>query len=82
MNIIFSTNQIDKKYINSLSYFSNKNNIDFLSFVDKKNVFYDGYLPGQKKLNFAFYSEDLSDILELDGNLKDLQYIDSDIDFV
>jgi hypothetical protein len=39
-------------------------------------------LPGQRKLNFAFYSNDPLAITELKQNLSDIQYIDSDIDFI
>ena len=68
--------------IGLLAIFSKKNNIDYLSFVEKKNKFIDGFLPGQRKLNFAFYSNDPLAITELKQNLSDIQYIDSDIDFI
>ena len=82
LNIIFTSENINSELLGLLSMFSKKNNIDYLSFVEKKNKFIDGFLPGQRNLNFAFYSNDVSTVNELKQNLSDIQYIDSDIDFI
>ena len=82
LNIIFTSEDINPELLGLLTIFSKKNDIDYLSFVEKKNKFIDGFLPGQRKLNFAFYSNDPLTITELKQNLSDIQYIDSDIDFI
>ena len=81
LNVIFSSNKIDLTLINILTIFSKKNNIDFMSFIGEKNNFFDGYLPGQRNINFAFYSQNSIDMKGI-NNFKDLQFIDSDIDFI
>ena len=53
-----------------------------MSYIGKKEFFLDGNIPGQKKLNFAFNSENALQVQEIRENLKDLQFIDSDIDFI
>ena len=52
-----------------------------MSFIGEKNNFFDGYLPGQRNINFAFYSQNSIDMKGI-NNFKDLQFIDSDIDFI
>ena len=82
LNIVFSLNGINQVLLNTVSNFSKKNNIDFMSYIGKKEFFLDGNIPGQKKLNFAFNSENILEVQEIRENLKDLQFIDSDIDFI
>lgn len=82
LNIVFSLNGINQVLLNAVSNFSKKNNIDFMSYIGKKEFFLDGSIPGQKKLNFAFNSENALEVQEIRENLKDLQFIDSDIDFI
>ena len=52
-----------------------------MSFIGEKNNFFDGYLPGQRNINFYFYSQNSIDMKGI-NNFKDLQFIDSDIDFI
>jgi hypothetical protein len=82
LNIIFSTEIISSDLIKNLSIFSKKNNIDYLAFVEKRNNVTDGFFPGNKKINFAFYSKDPSVASHINEDLKDIQYIDSDLDFI
>lgn len=82
LNIIFSTEIVKSDLINALTIFSKKNNIDYLAFVEKKNSLTDGLFPGVKKLNFAFYSKDRLTTSQINKNLDDVQYIDSDLDFI
>ena len=82
LNIIFSTEIVCSSLIKVLSTFCKKNNIDYLGFIEKKNGLTDGFFPGERKLNFAFYSKALSVSTDIDKCLKDIQYIDSDLDFI
>lgn len=81
LNIIYSTENISPELIKLLSIFAKKNKIDYLAFVEKKKKFTDGLFPGERKLNFAFYSKVSSTSLKIKEELQDIQYIDSDIDF-
>ena len=81
LNIIFSTQIISSDLIRVLSIFSKKNNIDYLAFIEKKNNITDGFFPGERKLNFAFNSKDPSKTSQINKDLNDIQYIDSDLDF-
>jgi len=82
LNIIFSTEIINSDLINALKVFSKKNNIDYLTFIEKRNNLTDGLFPGERKLNFAFYSENELIISKINKDLNDIQYIDSDLDFI
>ena len=53
-----------------------------MTFIEKKNSFIDGFFPGERKLNFAFYSKDALMTSQLNKDLNDIQYIDSDLDFI
>jgi len=81
LNIIFSTQNISSNLIKVLSIFSKKNNIDYLAFIEQKNNVTDGFFPGERKLNFAFNSKNSANISQINNNLDDIQYIDSDLDF-
>ena len=82
LNIIFSTESINSDLIKALSIFSKKNSIDYLAFVEKRNNMASGFFPGERKLNFAFYSKDAQTTSLINSNLNDIQYIDSDLDFI
>ena len=82
LNIIYSSSNITKEIKNIFLQFSRKNNIDYLAYLSNERKFLDSILPWQKKLNFAFYSEDLNILNILKENLRDAQLIDSDIDYV
>ena len=51
-------------------------------FLSNEKKFLGSILPWQKKLNFAFYSDDLDILNILKENLRDAQLIDSDIDYL
>ena len=82
LNIIYSSDEISSDLIKALSIFSKNNNIDYLAFVKKKSSLIDGMLPGDRKINFAFYSKNSSDVSQINQYLNDIQYIDSDLDFI
>ena len=81
-NIIFSTNKIDEEKINLFEIFSKKNNFDYISYISSEKKITDNFNPLQKNLNFAFNSNDKSILRLLDEKFKDIQLIDSDIDYI
>ena len=62
--------------------FYKKNKIDLFAFISNKKGFFDSLLPGQKNLNFAFYSKDKNILNNLNKDFNDIQYIDSDLDYI
>jgi RimJ/RimL family protein N-acetyltransferase len=82
LNVIFSSEVINSNLIKVLSIFSKENNIDYLAFVDKRNNLTDGFFPGERIINFAFHSSNPLIASEINKDLNDIQYIDSDIDFI
>jgi hypothetical protein len=82
LNVIYSSEKINPDLIRALSIFSKSNNVDYLAFVEKKSSLIEGILPENRKINFAFYSKNPSDISQIDKYLNDIQYIDSDLDFI
>ena len=82
LNIIYSSANVSKQIKNLFLQFSKKNNIDYLTYLSQEEKFLDSVLPWQKKLNFAFYSNNLDILNIINENLKDTQLIDSDIDYV
>lgn len=82
LNIIYSSSNITKEIKNIFLQFSRKNNIDYLAYLSNEKKFLGSILPWQKKLNFAFYSDDLDILNILKENLRDAQLIDSDIDYL
>ena len=59
-----------------------KNKIDFLSYISKSNQVFNIDMPWRKKLNFAFDANDffIKDLIK--KRFEDIQFIDTDIDFV
>ena len=82
LNIIYSTSDITSEITSILFKFLKKNKIDLFTFISNKKRFYDSLIPGQKNLNFAFYSEDKNILNSLDKDFNDIQYIDSDLDYI
>ena len=82
LNIIYSSSNVTKEIKNIFLQFSRKNNIDYLAYLSSEKNFLHKFLPWQKKLNFAFYSNDLSILSIIKEKFKDAQLIDSDIDYV
>ena len=50
--------------------------------MDKRNNLTDGFFPGERIINFAFHSSNPLIASEINKDLNDIQYIDSDIDFI
>jgi len=82
LNIIYSTSDITSETINILLKFLKKNKIDLFAFISNKKRFFDNLIPGQKNLNFAFYSKDKNILNNLNKDFDDIQYIDSDLDYI
>ena len=59
-----------------------KNHIDYLSYIENKINTSNSFLSLKKNINFAFFSKEESKINEIGNKFKDIQYIDSDIDFI
>ena len=81
LKLIYSTSPINYKIINLLEPFIKKNKIDYLSYIteEKKDSF---KLPWKKRINFAFFSSDDTVRDKIEDHINDIQYIDSDIDFL
>lgn len=82
LNIIYSSSNVTKEIKNIFLQFSRKNNIDYLAYLSSEKKFLHEFLPWQKKLNFAFYSNNLNILNIMKKKFKDAQLIDSDIDYV
>ena len=82
LNIIFSSNPIKVNISKLLLGFAKKNNIEYLSHISREKRLSDLFLPWQRKLNFAFYAKDKNASNLINNSLDDIQFIDSDIDYV
>lgn len=82
LNIIYSSEPINKEIINIFYKFSKKNNIDYLAYISNKKRLTDFLFPWQRNLNFAFHSKDKFVSDSLKNKFNDIQFIDSDIDFI
>jgi len=81
LNIIYVSKPIKKNLSNLFLNFAKKNNINFISFISENNKLFNINTPWNRKLNFAFFSED-SSIDRLINEFDNIQYIDSDIGFI
>ena len=82
LNIIYSTCDVTPEITSILQKFLKKNKIDLIAFISKKKGLIDTLIPGQKNLNFAFYSKDKKILDNLNKDFNDIQYIDSDLDYI
>ena len=82
LNVIYSSVPISNKISNIFMNFSKKNKIDYLSFISNEKRLLDNVFPWQRKLNFSFNSDDLDISRMLNEQFDDVQFIDSDIDFL
>ena len=82
LNIIYISKPIEINFLGLFSKFIKKNNINFISYISNNKKLLNINLPWSRKLNFAFYSENSSIKSLIDRDFDDLQYIDSDIDFI
>ena len=82
LNIIYSTCDVTPEITSILQKFLKKNKIDLIAFISYKKGPFDTLIPGQKNLNFAFYSKDKKILDNLNKDFNDIQYIDSDLDYI
>ena len=82
LNIIYISKPINNNLTSLFSRFVKKNNISFISYISKNNKAFNISFPWSRKLNFAFYAEDFSIKSLINDNFNDIQYIDSDINFI
>ena len=80
--MVYSTSDITPQITNVLLKFLKENKIDLFTFISNKKGFFDSLIPGQKNLNFAFYSKDKNILNDLNKEIDDIQYIDSDLDYI
>ena len=81
LNLIYSTLSVDDEVLKLFNPFVKRNSIDYLSYISReKNVSLN--MPWKKKINFAFFSNEKFIMDEVDNHLDDLQFIDSDIDYL
>ena len=70
--------------INLFLNFSRNNKIDYVAYIShksKKNKFINLNLPW-KKINLTFFSKNNSDLKNFDEKFDDIQFVDSDIDYI
>lgn len=85
LNIIYSSKFINQEIINLFLNFSKNNKIDYMAYIShesKKNKLINLNLPWNKKINFAFFSKNNLDLKSFDEKFDDIQFIDSDIDYI
>jgi uridine kinase len=82
LSIIYSSQPINSSITRLFSKFSKENNINYLSYISNEKKIFDFFLPWQRKLNFACNTEDKSIKNILNKNYDDVQFIDSDIDYI
>lgn len=82
LSIIYSSQPINSSITRLFSKFSKENNIDYLSYISNEKKIFDFFLPWQRKLNFACNTKDKSIKNILNKNYDDVQFIDSDIDYI
>ena len=81
LNLIYSTSPIKNDLLKLFNPFVKENKIDYLSYISKEdrvNI----NTPWKKKINFAFFSNEKFIKDEIKNYLDDVQYIDSDIDYL
>ena len=84
MNIIFSTENNSSEIHKLVFIWSIQNNIDYISFVENKKKI-NKFLKFpflRKKINFACFSKNEILLNKIEQNMNDIQYIDSDIDYI
>jgi hypothetical protein len=82
LSIVYSSQPITSSIIKLFSKFSKKNRVDYLSYISNEKKIFDHFLPWQRKLNFACNTENRSDTNVLNKNCDDIQFLDSDIDYI
>ena len=82
LNIIYVSKPIKENLTSIFSNFIKINKINLVSYISKNNEFLNINYPLSRKLNFAFYAEDPAVKNLINENFNDLQFIDSDINFI
>ena len=82
LSIVYSSQPINSSISNLFLKFLKKNSIDFLSYISKEKKIFDFFLPWQRKLNFACHTQDKSVTNILNRDYDDVQFLDSDIDYI
>ena len=82
LNIIYSSSPINTDITKLFLCFAKNNNINYLSYISVEKKLSDIFLPWERKLNFAFYSKEKSTSNLLNEKLDEIQFIDSDLDYV
>ncbi len=81
LNLIYSTSPINDETLKLFKPFVKKNKIDYLSYLSKEKK-HNFDFPWKKKINFAFFSSEKLIKDKIANHLDDIQYIDSDIDYL
>ena len=82
LSIVYSSQPVTSSITRLFSKFSKKNSIGYLSYISNEKKIFDFFLPWQRKLNFACNTENRSDTNVLNKNYDDIQFLDSDIDYI
>ena len=82
LNIIYVSKPIKENLTSIFSSFIKINKINLVSYISKNNEFLNINYPLSRKLNFAFNAEDPTVKTLINENFNDLQFIDSDINFI
>jgi hypothetical protein len=82
LNVIYSSALFDSNLVAKIFDFSKRNRIDYLSYISNRNTLIDFPVPWKRKLNFAFYTNEASIKNMLNKKFDDIQFIDSDIDYI
>ena len=81
LNLIYSTSPISDEILKLFNPFVKKNKIDYLSYLSREKGLNLGF-PWKKKINFAFFSSEKFIKDKIENHLDDIQYIDSDLDYL
>ena len=81
LNLIYSTLPVEDEILKLFNPFVKKNKIDYLSYISREKKI-NLNMPWKKKINFAFFSSDRFIMSQVENHLDDIQYIDSDIDYL
>ena len=82
LNIIYSSTTITRELQKKISDFSKKNRIHFFAYISNEKKMMDSFMPWDRKLNFAFFSNDSNVVNGINSELNNVQYIDSDLDYI
>ena len=82
LSIVYSSQPITSSIIKLFSKFSKKKGIDYLSYISNEKKIFDFFLPWQRKFNFACHTENRSDTNILNKNYDNIEFLDSDIDYI